>query len=564
MPPAVKMERSIVKDNTYLRDDKGIAFFRSGVTQQTRSPEIPRLKQIVAPHNPMSTILITAAIAVVIPPLFLLYSLWNSPLRAIPLAPDADILLGHLPKVEADTGVWPRKWSQMLPFGVFRTRFIFSWRVWVTDPKALTKILVTSAYDYPKPPSLIDFLSILLGRGVLVAEGVEHKKQRRALDSAFSLQQIKDLSDMFWSPGRILSEKWKEAVPSQTESTRLDICPLLSRCTLDIIGLAGFDYNFDSMNREDDPLAKAYNILFGHPENAPIIVHIVSLLAETFPRLVSLRNGTKFIKNIVQQREIVEKITQSLLDKKRRELKEAIDNNTPHTKKDILSLLVRDNLGLEDPLTDKEITDQCLTFLAAGHETTSTALTWTLQRLADNPTVQEKLRKEILEKYPEDRNLTYDELNNSLPYLNAVVREVLRIDSPVPMTIRQSAKDDVICGYTIPKNSVIMVAPAVIHFHPDIWGPDAAEFKPERFLDNNAIPDTARTPFANLTFLAGPRNCIGQKFALAEMKALLICILRSFSFEPDVIGQHVERNSLLVMRPKSGQLHLRVKRIEGK
>jgi cytochrome P450 len=61
------------------------------------------------------------------------------------------------------------------------------------------------------------------------------------------------------------------------------------------------------------------------------------------------------------------------------------------------------------------------------------------------------------------------------------------------MTIRQSAKDDVICGYTIPKNSVIMVAPAVIHFHPDIWGPDAAEFKPERFLDNNSIPDTARS-----------------------------------------------------------------------
>jgi cytochrome P450 len=74
--------------------------------------------------------------------------------------------------------------------------------------------------------------------------------------------------------------------------------------------------------------------------------------------------------------------------------------------------------------------------------------------------------------------------------------------------------------------------------------------------------DGRTAPFANLTFLAGPRNCIGQKFALAEMKALLICILRSFSFEPDVIGQHIERCSPVVMRPKSGQLHLRVKRIE--
>ncbi|PRP87154.1 hypothetical protein PROFUN_01416 [Planoprotostelium fungivorum] len=208
------------------------------------------------------------------------------------------------------------------------------------------------------------------------------------------------------------------------------------------------------MNREDDPLSKAYNILFGLPKNTPIFVQMIGLLGDTFPPIRHLRNMTQYIRTINEQ--IVEKITQSLLDKNRRELK---DNNTPHTKKDILSLIVRDDLGLEDPLTDKEITDQCLTFLAASHETTSTSLTWTLLRSAENPRVQEKLRRAIFEKS------------------------------------------------------------------------DAAEFKPERFLDNNAIPDTARTPFANLTFLAGPRNCI-------------------------------ERCSPVVTRPKSGQLHLRVKRTE--
>ncbi|PRP77419.1 hypothetical protein PROFUN_14272 [Planoprotostelium fungivorum] len=121
-------------------------------------------------------------------------------------------------------------------------------------------------------------------------------------------------------------------------------------------------------------------------------------------------------------------------------------------KKDILSVLVRDNLGSEDPLNDKEITDQCLTFLAAGHETTSTSLTWTLQRLAENPQVQDKLRRELLEAFPEDRDLSYDEIN-SLPYLTAVTREVLRLDSPVPSTSRQAQKDDVLCGYDIPKGT---------------------------------------------------------------------------------------------------------------
>ncbi|PRP88347.1 hypothetical protein PROFUN_03261 [Planoprotostelium fungivorum] len=512
------------------------------------------------------TIVLSLLAAIVVPILLAVLSLFQSPLRKVPSPPNTNLILGHFDAIrKEDTGVTTRAYSQMMPFGIFRTRMFLSWRVWVTDPKALSKILVTSAYDYQKPPSTRDFLTVLLGKGVLVAEGLEHKKQRRALDSAFSLPRIKEITNIFWGPGRNLVKIWEDMAPSTDEAVRIDVMPWLSRTTLDIIGLAGFDHDFDSLHKPEDKLAKAYNSLF-NGERVPLSVMILSGLAEYFSPALWIRNQLPFFHHIKKHRMIVEGITQELLDKKRASIHSS-------DKKDILSILVRDNLGSEDPLTDKEIMDQCLTFLAAGHETTSTALTWTLQRLAENPNIQQKLRQEILQTFPQDRDLTYDELN-SLPYLSAVTREVLRLDAPVPVTSRQPVKDDVICGYAIPKGTIVLIPPSVVHYHPDIWGPEADKFKPERFLEVGGVSDVAKGevngenerlrragPYANLTFLAGPKNCIGHKFALTEMKALLVCIIRNFSFEEDEPGKVIGRRASLVMRPKEGHLYLKMKRI---
>ncbi|PRP87542.1 hypothetical protein PROFUN_00753 [Planoprotostelium fungivorum] len=447
-------------------------------------------------------IALSILVALLAPLLFTLWNYYNTSLRKIPVAPGAEFPFGHIRLMRtADTGVFQRKWSQM--FGLFRIQFFLTWRVYVTDPKALSKIFTTSAYDYPKPSQMRNFISLLLGQGLLVAEGAEHKKQRRALDSAFSLPRIKEITPIFWGPGRSL-KIWQDMVPSSTESVRLDVLPWLSRCTLDIIGLAGFDYNFDSLHKPDDPLAHCYNKLFGDTEQFPLSVLLLTALNDYFPFALQLRSRLAYMKNIYRKE--TEVITQRMLEEERSEMNRS-------EKKDILSVLVRDNLGSEDSLNDKEITDQCLTFLAAGHETTSTSLTWTLQRLAENPEVQDKLRRELLEAFPEDRDLSYDEIN-SLPYLTAVTREVLRLDSPVPSTSRQAQKDDVLCGYDIPKGTVLMIPPCIVHYHPDIWGPDAEQFRPERFVEQGG-------PYANLAFLAT------EELYRAEVCKILLTVTES-------------------------------------
>jgi len=335
----------------------------------------------------------------------------------------------------------------------------------------------------------------------------------------------------------------------------------LSRCTLDIIGLAGFDYSFDSLNNDDEPMARAYQSLMG-VERPSLTFFALSFLSELCRPLEFLRDNHSVMKNIKKNRKTVEEITEKLLQTKKAELSLLQSQGQNTTKKDILSILIRDNLGLDEPLSDKEIMDQCLTFLAAGHETTSSSLSWTLLRLAQDQRVQQKLRAEIQEIYPVERTLTYDELNNTLPYLNAVCKEVLRVDSPVQITVREAAKDDELCGYKVPKGTKIIIPPTVVHFHPDIWGPDADKFLPERFTEQGKLPEQAKGPYANLTFIAGPRNCIGHRFALTEMKAILVSLIRNFSFEEDEPGKYINRTSMIVMRPKGNELFMKVKRMQ--
>ncbi|KAG8933005.1 hypothetical protein FRC00_013746 [Tulasnella sp. 408] len=194
------------------------------------------------------------------------------------------------------------------------------------------------------------------------------------------------------------------------------------------------------------------------------------------------------------------------------------------------------------------------------HETTSTTLTWLLYDLAhpENQRVQTKLREE-LQSVPTDRP-TIDELNG-LPYLDAVVRENLRLNSALDATFRCAGQDTSIPVSTpyIDKSGVerrevgvgageqIVIPIWLINRDKEIWGEDAEEFKPERWLEGNTHPRSSEIPgvFSSiLTFLGGPRACIGYRFALIEMKILIFALLRNISVElPDPVPV-IEKKSL--------------------
>jgi len=233
--------------------------------------------------------------------------------------------------------------------------------------------------------------------------------------------------------------------------------------------------------------------------------------------------------------------------------------------RDLLSLLLRANMSTDLPpnqrMTEEDVLAQVPTFLVAGHETTSSATTWALFALTQNVEAQTKLRNEVLAVGTD--NPTMDELN-ALPYLDAVVRETLRIHAPVASTMRVATQDDILPlgepikdkygrmmdGIPIKKGQTLMIPILALNRAKSIWGEDSLEFKPERW---ESTPEAAASIPGiwghMLSFLGGPRACIGYRFALVEMKALLFTLIRAFEFELAVPVEDIGKKSTIVQRP---------------
>ncbi|KAF8170987.1 cytochrome P450, partial [Mycena galopus ATCC 62051] len=250
--------------------------------------------------------------------------------------------------------------------------------------------------------------------------------------------------------------------------------------------------------------------------------------------------------------------------------------------RDLFSLVLRANMSAEIPdehrMSDNEVIGQIPTFLLAGHSTTSSAISWALHELSVNPSVQTKLREELF-TLPTD-NPTLEELN-SLPYLETVIRETLRLHSPVSFVSRIAVADDVLPLGTpsfdihgkelktlpIRKGQLVRVPIADVNIDIALWGEDSTKFRPERWAQIPKAAEAIPAVWGNmLTFLAGPRNCIGFRFSLAEQKALLFVLVRAFEFETAVAagdirraGSAIQAPSVYSEREKGNQMPLLIK-----
>jgi len=202
-------------------------------------------------------------------------------------------------------------------------------------------------------------------------------------------------------------------------------------------------------------------------------------------------------------------------------------------KNDILSnsMEIEDEEGKPlDPLTSGELKDELLTFLFAGHETTTVLLTWLFYNLSKYPQVEEKVLKEIKEVIGSNSNsipITWEQIQN-LHYLNNVIKETLRLDNSTPGFIRETIYEETLGNLKIPPKTPLYIPTYSIHRDPEIWN-DPEKFDPERFNVENS---RGRSPFAWMPFAAGARNCIGMQFALLEARSVIARLLPQFKMLP--------------------------------
>ena len=443
-------------------------------------------------------------------------------------------------------------------------------RLLITSPKALAEVLVTKNYDFEKPYHFRHTIGRILGVGLFLAEGDEHKTQRRNLLPAFAFRHIKDLYPVFWDKAsegveamtqQILQDAAK--TPDGNDTAVVEAGSWASRITLDIIGVAGLGRDFGAIKDPNNELSQAYWNLF-KPNRQARILGMVGLVIP--PRLMSwlpvqrnldVRAGARFIRSVCAD----------LIAEKKQKLarKEPVDV-------DILSIALESG-----GFTDENLIDQLMTFLAAGHETTASAMTWATYLLARHPDVQTRLRDEVRAHLPSPSNSTQSITSadiDRLPYLNAVCNEVLRCFAPAPLTLRLAAVDTSIQGHFVPKGTQVMLVPWAINKSTALWGPDALEFNPDRWLpksdsgtaEKHAGSGGATSNYAFMTFLHGPRSCIGQAFAKAEFACLVATWVGRFGFELENEEERDESKVVIkggvTARPAKG-MWVRVKVLEG-
>ncbi|KZV67414.1 cytochrome P450 [Peniophora sp. CONT] len=455
--------------------------------------------------------------------------------------------------------------------------------LWTIDPVTIGYVM-SHAYEYEKPMEGRMQLARVMGKSILITEGDLHRKQRKVMNPAFGTAQIRNLHEVFVDKAADLRELWKGQILEQGGCAHTDAVNGLSSATLEVIGVAGFNYQLGSLSAagETNELNQAFRTIFAKPPKFSLLRVIMELfpILDIFP--------SERVKNIKEAKKITDRISMQLLDERKvaMRLGTTKDSDDIESKdvagRDLLTLLVRSNMATDIPdsqrLSDEEVLAQIPTFLVAGHETSSTALSWCLFALTQAPHVQDKLRRELLAVSTDTPSL--EELA-SLPYLDAVIHETMRMYAPLATTLRVASHDDVLPvsqpfkdkngkpqnEIRIGKGNRIIIPIMGMNQSRSVWGDDALEFKPERWENPPAGIASVPGMWGNvLSFGHGPRGCIGFRFAVDEMKTFLFTLVRTFEFELDASPSDVARTGTLLQRPtllsqtdKGTQLPLLVK-----
>lgn len=391
----------------------------------------------------------------------------------------------------------------------------------LNHPDHFRHVLVDAAKIYEKQTRGYHHLRRVVGNGLLTSEGEFWLRQRRIAQPAFHRNRIAAFAET------MVREAEREAATWGDGEVR-DVAASMMRATLAIVG-------WTLLSRDLTGAASAVgDALSVGLEHVMWRVRTPWALPEAIP---TARNR-RFVRAVEALDRVVFEILAERADGRERG--------------DLLDMLLasRDETTGEG-MTARQIRDEVLTILLAGHETTAMNLTWTLWLLAENPAVQARLHAEIDATLGE-RPATMADLA-ALPFSDRVIQESLRLYPPAWVIARAAAEDDEVCGHPVRKGDWVFLSPLLLQRRADFW-PDPMRFDPDRFLPEAV---ERRHRYAWLPFSTGARKCIGDQFARMEARLVLVTLLQRFAVAP--AGETPVLDPLITLRPKNG-LRLRLQK----
>ena len=471
-------------------------------------------------------------------------------LRQFPVPEEREFLFGHMrlyPGVGEAGFMRNYEWMTRYPRGYILLVSSLRPLLVLTHPET-AKVIMRSSEPKSTQGGSYSLLYPWLGDGLLVSSDAKWFRNRRLLTPGFHFDVLKPYMNIFNDCSRTLLRKL-EHQSAQTGNS-VDVFKPVSLCTLDIILRCAFSTTENVQEQAEDPYVNTVLSL------SELIVRraMNPLLYNNFLFKLS-GQGKKFFKNCDDSHALADDV----IERRKKELEENTEKNeqllmTSARRRgkyvdflDIL-LLARDEDG--EGLSDQEIRDEVETFMFEGHDTTASGISWILYNLATHLEIQTRAREEvdaIFDAKPEgEKELEWDDLQK-LTYLTMCIKESLRTHPPVHFIARETTKACKIDGKEVPAETLVNIAIWNIHHNPTVW-PDPFKYDPERFQKENI---SKMDSYAFVPFSAGPRNCIGQVFAMNEMKTTVAHVLRHFRLKGDT--QRPPRLRLaLVLRSENG------------
>uniref|UniRef100_A0A915AGJ0 Uncharacterized protein n=1 Tax=Parascaris univalens TaxID=6257 RepID=A0A915AGJ0_PARUN len=387
-------------------------------------------------------------------------------------------------------------------------------------------------------PFQYDFLSAWIGNGLLISKPKKWRPRRKLLTPTFHYDILKDFVGIYNKHARTLLGKFQKMIDGEYH----EIFHTISLCTIDVICEAALGTHVDAQNKPSPYLDAVMKMKY--------IVHQRTIKAHFYPNILFYLFG------MGREQEKCIKILHDFTSKAIMDRKKLVDEaggvdkllaseaRTGKRRMAFLDLMLDMHAKGDLPLDG--IQEEVDTFTFEGHDTTSTSMNWFLHLMGVHPDVQAKVHKEIDDVLGEDdRPVTYEDLGN-FRYLEACIKEALRLYPSVPIIARLLTEETKIKDNVLPKGMGIVIIPSMVHRDPKYW-PDPEIFDPERFIDNDL-----KHPYSYIPFSAGSRNCIGQRFAMMEEKCVLATLLRHLKVKSKLRTDQMRVSAELVIRPMLG------------
>jgi cytochrome P450 len=378
----------------------------------------------------------------------------------------------------------------------------------------IESVLISQSQNFAKD-KVIQNSRWFLGQGLLTSEGAEWRQQRRLCQPAFHRERLS-------SYGRTMGAYTEEMLANWPQGEARDIHQEMMQLTMRIVAKVLFSVE---VSEDAQKVAAALNLLMRHTSGFRMIMP-PPLRHLPLPALIRVKRAVRELDEIV-----------NCIIRQRR----ASGENSG----DLLSMLMaaRDEDG--SAMTDRQLRDEIMTFLLAGHETTAVALSWTWYLLSEHPQVAQKLRQELNHVLggctPQLEDLA------RLPYTDKVVKESMRLYPPAWSLARTTAKEMEIAGYRLPVGANVVMSPWIVQRDPRFFK-DPDQFNPDRWT----AQATQQLPrFAYFPFGGGPRLCIGASFAMMEANLLVATIAQRFHLHL-VAGHPVDPLPGITLRPRHG------------